>query len=86
MGITWIDPPNILRLSRETTSALPASPVQCCRIRDDSYREIGFLCIPQQNIDLEHLVDLLLGRDPILRQHGNKRLTRAVLFYMYWNC
>lgn len=35
---------------------------------------------------MEHLVDLLFGRDPILRQHAHKRLTRAVLFYMYWNC
>ena len=35
---------------------------------------------------MEHLVDLLFGRNPILRQHGHKRLTRAVLFYMYWNC
>jgi hypothetical protein len=35
---------------------------------------------------MEYLIDLLFGRDPILRQHGNKRLTRAVLFYMYWNC
>lgn len=35
---------------------------------------------------LEHLVDLLFSRDPILRQRGNKLLTRAMLFYMYWNC
>jgi hypothetical protein len=35
---------------------------------------------------LEYLFDLLFQRDPILRQHGNKRLTRAVLFYMYWIC
>jgi hypothetical protein len=35
---------------------------------------------------MEYLVDLLFSRDPILRQHGHKRLTRAVLFYMYWNC
>jgi hypothetical protein len=35
---------------------------------------------------MEYLVDLLFNRDPILRQHGHKRLTRAVLFYMYWNC
>lgn len=35
---------------------------------------------------MEHLVDLLFNRDPILRQHAHKRLTRAVLFYMYWNC
>ncbi len=35
---------------------------------------------------MEYLIDLLFGRDPILRQHAHKRLTRAVLFYMYWNC
>ncbi len=35
---------------------------------------------------MEYLVDLLFNRDPILRQQGHKRLTRAVLFYMYWNC
>lgn len=33
---------------------------------------------------LEHLTDLLFGRDPVLR--ANKRLTRAMLFYMYWHC
>jgi hypothetical protein len=35
---------------------------------------------------MEHLLALLFGRDPILRQRPHKRLTRAVLFYMYWNC
>lgn len=35
---------------------------------------------------MEYLVNLLFDRDPILRQHAHKRLTRAVLFYMYWNC
>lgn len=35
---------------------------------------------------MEYLVDLLSNRDPILRQRAHKRLTRAVLFYMYWNC
>jgi len=35
---------------------------------------------------MEYLVDMLFNRDPVLRQHANKRLTRAVLFYMYWNC
>jgi hypothetical protein len=35
---------------------------------------------------MEYLVDLLFDRDPILRQNAHKRLTRAVLFYMYWNC
>ncbi len=33
---------------------------------------------------MEYLVDLLFKRDPVLRQH--KRLTRVMLFYMYWNC
>jgi hypothetical protein len=35
---------------------------------------------------MEYLLDLLFDRDPILRQLQHKRLTRAVLFYMYWNC
>lgn len=35
---------------------------------------------------MEYLVDLLFHRDPVLRQHTHKRLTRAILFYMYWNC
>jgi hypothetical protein len=35
---------------------------------------------------MEYLVDLLFGRDAVLRQHGHKRLTRVMLFYMYWNC
>ena len=33
---------------------------------------------------MEYLVNLLFNRDPILKK--NKRLTRAMLFYMYWNC
>jgi hypothetical protein len=41
-----------------------------------------------QNFDavMNYLGDLLFNRDPILRQKKHKRLTRAVLFYMYWNC
>ena len=35
---------------------------------------------------MEYLLDLLFNRDPILRQRAHKRLTRAILFYMYWNC
>ena len=35
---------------------------------------------------MNYLIDLLFERDPILRQHAHKRLTRAMLFYMYWNC
>ncbi len=35
---------------------------------------------------MNYLMDLLFNRDPVLRQHAHKRLTRAVLFYMYWNC
>jgi hypothetical protein len=33
---------------------------------------------------MEYLLDLLFNRDPLLRAH--KRLTRVLLFYMYWNC
>ena len=33
---------------------------------------------------MNHLARLLLERDPLLR--ANKRLTRIMLFYMYWNC
>lgn len=33
---------------------------------------------------MNYLSGLLFNRDVILRQ--NKRLTRAILFYMYWNC
>jgi hypothetical protein len=32
----------------------------------------------------EYIYDLLIGRDPVLA--ANRRLTRAMLFYMYWNC
>lgn len=41
-----------------------------------------------QNFDavMEYLLDLLFQRDPILRQRQHRRLTRAILFYMYWNC
>lgn len=33
---------------------------------------------------MEYIFDLLVNRDELLR--GNKRLTRIMLFYMYWNC
>lgn len=41
-----------------------------------------------QNFDavMEYLLDLLFNRDAVLRQTRHKRLTRAVLFYMYWKC
>jgi hypothetical protein len=35
---------------------------------------------------MEYLIDLLFARDPLLRQRGHKRLTRVMLFYMYWSC
>ena len=31
-----------------------------------------------------YIADILIKRDAILRQH--KRITRTLLFYMYWNC
>ncbi|BBO30763.1 ABC-three component system protein [Lacipirellula parvula] len=33
---------------------------------------------------MNRLADLLFMRDPVLRKH--KKLTRMMLFYMYWNC
>jgi hypothetical protein len=33
---------------------------------------------------MNYLLDLLFSRDPVLRKH--KKLTRIMLFYMYWNC
>lgn len=33
---------------------------------------------------MNYLMDLLFARDPILRR--DKKLTRVMLFYMYWNC
>ncbi len=33
---------------------------------------------------MEYIFDHLVGRDELLR--GNRRLTRVLLFYMYWNC
>lgn len=33
---------------------------------------------------MNYLVDLLVHRDPLLKKHT--RLTRIMLFYMYWNC
>lgn len=41
-----------------------------------------------QNFDevMEYLLDLLFARDAVLRQREHKRLTRSLLFYMYWNC
>jgi hypothetical protein len=35
---------------------------------------------------MEYLLALLFGRDPVLRKREHRRLTRALLFYMYWNC
>ncbi|EHJ92692.1 ABC-three component system protein [Vreelandella boliviensis] len=39
-----------------------------------------------QNFDsvMNYLFDLLFARDPVLR--GNKKLTKVMVFYMYWNC
>ncbi|WP_245391527.1 ABC-three component system protein [Thioflexithrix psekupsensis] len=33
---------------------------------------------------MNYLTDLLFNRDPVLKK--NQKLTRTVLFYMYWNC
>lgn len=33
-----------------------------------------------------YLLDILFARDAVLRQRKHKKITRTVLFYMYWNC
>jgi hypothetical protein len=35
---------------------------------------------------MEYLISLLYARDAVLKQREHKRLTRTMLFYMYWNC
>jgi hypothetical protein len=35
---------------------------------------------------MEHIAQVLFSRDAVLRQAAHKRLTRVMLFYMYWNC
>jgi len=35
---------------------------------------------------MEYVLDLLFSRDPLLRKRDHKRITRTMLFYMYWNC
>ena len=35
---------------------------------------------------MNYLMNFLFLRDPVLRQRKHKQLTKAVLFYMYWNC
>jgi len=35
---------------------------------------------------IEYLIELLFNRDPVLRQKKHKKLTRVMVFYMYWNC
>lgn len=39
-----------------------------------------------QNFDsvMNYLFDLLFSRDPVLKKH--RKLTKIMLFYMYWNC
>lgn len=35
---------------------------------------------------MEYIAELLFSRDPVLRQRSHRRITRVILFYMYWNC
>lgn len=35
---------------------------------------------------IEYVIELLFSRDALLRQRPHKPLTRALVFYMYWNC
>jgi len=57
---------------------------------DVAANEINFKIISKrkdyQNFDevMEYLVDILFAQDIVLSR--NKKLTRATLYYMYWNC
>ncbi len=35
---------------------------------------------------MQYIANILFARDPILNQRKHKKLTWAMLFYMYWNC
>jgi hypothetical protein len=35
---------------------------------------------------MNYIFDKLIAQSNVLRQTNNKRLTRAMLFYMFWNC
>lgn len=78
----------------ETIRTFLAAPenIELLRMYESIVDEFQFKIIAKrkdyQTFDevMEYLIDLLFNRDPILRQHRHKRLTRTVLFYMYWNC
>ena len=81
---------------KETTQihAFLAAPenIELLRMYETVIDEFQFKIIAKrknyQTFDevMEYLIDLLFSRDVVLRQHTHKRLTRAILFYMYWNC
>lgn len=35
---------------------------------------------------MNYLIDFLFKRDPILAQNEHRRITRALVFHMYWHC
>ncbi len=74
---TFLAAPENLELLRQYVSVVEEFQMKIIAKRKD-----------HQTFDqvMEYLLDLLFGRDPVLRQHSHKRLTRAMLFYMYWNC
>jgi len=62
------------------------------RMYESIVEEFGLKIISRRN-DFQtfdrlmvYLIDLLFNHDAVLRQRKHQRLTRAVLFYMYWNC
>lgn len=55
---------------------------------DDFQRKIISKRKDYHNFDsvMNYLIDMLFERDPILRQKEHKRLTKILLFYMYYSC
>lgn len=64
--------------------------INIMRLYEASADEIEFKIVANRTAGqefgkvMEYIADLLFARDPILSR--NKRLTRSLLFYMYWNC
>lgn len=73
----------------QTFLAAPEN-LELLRMYESVVEEFNFKIIAKrkdyQTFDevLEYLMTLLFNRDPGL--NSQKRLTRAVIFYMYWNC
>jgi hypothetical protein len=84
----------VLRRDESVIRAFLADP------RNDEYLELYMSTVEEiqakiiakrkdyQSFDevMIYLLDMLYSRDPVLKQKPHKRLTRSLLYYMYWDC